>query len=395
MTQMIDPPLASDPDAAGLDRVALSRLGEAVRRDIDAGLHFGATVLVARAGVVGYHEAIGMADPTQGRPSRLDDRYVLMSVSKSLSAVAVLQLVDRGLLSLDTRVAEVIPEYAQRGKQRVTIHQLLTHTAGAYAGFSLPGGLTPQDQGDLDRTTPVLSALPPLHHPGSRVVYSPWEGFQILGEVVRRLDPQRRAFREVLRDEFFSPLGMVSSSMGAPVDDPNRVPVKVVNAGGAAQTADQMEFLNTIGEDFELVGASCFATTSDLFRFAEALRQGGANDHGRVLSRAMVEYAYRNHTGDRLNEFWDFNKQAADLPEFPANFTLGGGYARGTGHHLTPLGQTASPSAFGAVGSGTTSWMVDPERDLTVVFLSSGLVEGLRHFQRLQRVNDLALAAVL
>jgi CubicO group peptidase (beta-lactamase class C family) len=95
------------------------------------------------------------------------------------------------------------------------------------------------------------------------------------------------------------------------------------------------------------------------------------------------------------NEFWDFNKEAADLPEFPANFSLGGGYVRGTGHHLTPFGQLASPSAFGAVGSGTTCWMVDPVRELTVVFLSSGLVEGLRHFQRLQRVNDLALAAVI
>jgi CubicO group peptidase (beta-lactamase class C family) len=109
----------------------------------------------------------------------------------------------------------------------------------------------------------------------------------------------------------------------------------------------------------------------------------------------MTEYAFRNHTGDRPNEFWDFNKEAADLPDFPANFTLGGGYVRGTGHHLTPLGQTASPTAFGAVGSGTTAWMVDPVRGVTVVFLSSGLVEGLRHFQRLQRINDLALAAVI
>ena len=53
-----------------------------------------------------------------------------MSLTKSITAVAVLQMVGRGLLSLDTRVAEVIPEYAQRGKHRVTIHHLLTHTGG-------------------------------------------------------------------------------------------------------------------------------------------------------------------------------------------------------------------------------------------------------------------------
>lgn len=399
MTQSVDRRPRSqapvDPRAAGLDPVALERLTDAIRRDIDAGLHFGATVLVARGGVIGYHEAIGVTGPGRDRPSRLDDLFVLMSVTKSFTAAAVLQFVDRGLLSLDTRIADVLPEYAQRGKQRVTVHHLLTHTGGAYSGFSLPGGLTPVEQGNLELAVSRLSMLPVGHRPGRRVVYSPWEGFSVLAHVLTRLDPQGRRFRDLLRDEVFTPLGMTDTSLGAPVDHPRRVPVKVVNPGGAAQTADQMEFLNTTGEDFELPGANGLSTTEDLFLFAEALRRGGANDHGRILSRAMTEYAYRNHTGDLVSEFWDFNNEAADLADFPAKFTLGGGYARGTGHHLTPLGQTASPSSFGAVGSGTTSWLVDPERELTVVFLSSGLVEGLRHFQRLQRVNDLALAAAL
>jgi CubicO group peptidase (beta-lactamase class C family) len=129
--------------------------------------------------------------------------------------------------------------------------------------------------------------------------------------------------------------------------------------------------------------------------FAETIRRRGTNGTTRLLSPAIVDYAYRNHTGDLQNEFWDFNKEAADLPDFPANFTLGGGYARGAGHHLTPLGQLASPSAYGAVGSGSTSWLVDAARGLTVVFLAAGLMQGLTHFQRLQRLNDLALAAVV
>jgi|HubBroStandDraft_6_1064221.scaffolds.fasta_scaffold09930_7 CubicO group peptidase (beta-lactamase class C family) len=386
---------AADPESAGLDPAALQRLTECVRHDIDAGVHFGATVLVGRAGVVAYHEAIGLADASHDRPSALDDLYMLMSVTKSMTALVVLQMVDRGLISLDTRVAEVIPEYGQRGKERVTVWHLLTHTGGAYSGFSGPAGMTPQDQGNITLATSFLAPLPILHRPGMRVVYSPWEGFTVLAEIVKRLDRKGREFRHILRDEVFVPLGMSDTRMGLPVGHPRRVPIKVVNPGGAAQTAGFMESLNDMGEDFEVAGGSVFSTTSDVFRFAEAIRRGGSSEHGRVLSRAMTEYAYRNHTGDKVNEFWDFNKEAADLPDFPANFSLGGGYARGTGHHMTPLGQTASPNAFGAVGSGTTSWMVDPARELTVVFLSSGLVEGLRHFQRLQRINDLALAAVL
>jgi CubicO group peptidase (beta-lactamase class C family) len=114
----------TSPQAAGLDPVALGRLTAAVRRDIESGLHFGATILIARSGVVGYHEAIGLADPSTGRPSRHDDLYFLMSLTKSITALAVLQMVDRGFLSLDTRIADVIPEYAQRGKQRVTVYHL-------------------------------------------------------------------------------------------------------------------------------------------------------------------------------------------------------------------------------------------------------------------------------
>ncbi|MEV7393282.1 serine hydrolase domain-containing protein [Streptomyces sp. NPDC091215] len=385
----------ADPERAGLDLDALQRLDAAIRRDITQGRHFGASVIAARGGVVGYQAAIG--ESGVDRATRLEDRYVLMSVTKSITAVATLKMIETGLLSLDTRVADVIPEYAARGKQRVTIRHLLTHTAGAYSGFDGAGGLANSLQaGDMEAALAALAPWPILHRPGRRVVYSPWEGYGILGEVVRRLDPQKRRYRDFLTEEIFAPLGMTSSSLGLRVDHPDRVPVRMVKASdSAAQATSLFDQMNEAGEDWEVPAGSGFSTVADVFRFADALRNGGANEHGRVLSRAMVEYAFRNHTGDLQNDFWDFNKEAADLDDFPANFTLGGGYVRGEGHFLTPLGHLASPSAFGAVGSGSTSWMVDPERDLTVVFLSSGLLEGLSHFQRLQRVNDLALAAVL
>ena len=100
-----------------------------------------------------------------------------------------------------------------------------------------------------------------------------------------------------------------------------------------------------------------FSTAQDVFKFAEMLRLGGTANSARVISRALVDYALQNHTGDRPNTFWDFSKEARDIAEFPANFTLMGGYTRGRGHYLTPLGQLASPRAFGAVGAGSTLFM--------------------------------------
>ena len=82
------------------------------------------------------------------------------------------------------------------------------------------------------------------------------------------------------------------------------------------------------------------------------------------------------------------------FPDFPANFTLLGGYVRGNGDYHNAAGRTAKPSALSAVGGASTGWMIDTERDLTFIFLSAGFVEGMEHPRRLSRLTDLAIAAV-
>lgn len=81
--------------------------------------------------------------------------------------------------------------------------------------------------------------------------------------------------------------------------------------------------------------------------------------------------------------------------QYPANFTLLGGYVRGKGDYLNPGGRTATPNTLSAMGGGTTGLMIDSERDLTFIFLPSGLVEGFEHPRRLERLADLAIAALV
>jgi hypothetical protein len=81
------------------------------------------------------------------------------------------------------------------------------------------------------------------------------------------------------------------------------------------------------------------------------------------------------------------------VPEYPANFALLHGFVRGEGHYLSPAGMTAAPEAFVSVGAGTM-FLIDPTRDLTFVYLTAGMMEGLAHFARLQRLSNLAIAAV-
>ena len=384
------------PEEIGLDSVALSRLGTAVQRDIDNQVNHGATVLVARGGRVGYLESFGHSDRAAGRATALDDIYLLMSTGKSYTAGLVLQLIDRGELTFDTKVAEIVPEFGVRGKQRVTIAHLLTHTGGTWAGFlPPPPGQWGPSWGDMDEMTRLVSAQQITHSPGERVIYNPFASYGILGEVVRRLDASGRPFRRIAREQLFEPLGMVDSSFGLRLDHPRRVPVRMAESTPGAAEVAVMESLNElVDESFELPAGMVFGSIRDVFVWTEMLRQRGRREGNRILSSAMIDYAFRNHTGDRVNEFWDFNLEARDLARFPANFSYGGGYVRGEGDHLSPFGFTSSPSTFGSVGSGSTMWMVDPVHDLTFVFLSSGLLEGLNHFLRLRRLADLALAAI-
>lgn len=385
-----------DPAAVGLDKEALARLGRSVQRDVDTGVNHGATVLVARAGEVGYLETFGHADQKAGRQTAVDDIYLLMSTGKAYTAGLVLQLIDRGELSFATKVAEIIPEFGVRGKQRVTVAHLLTHTGGTWASFvPPPPGQWGRSWGDMDEMTRLISAQQIAHRPGERVIYNPFASYNILGEIVRRLDADRRPFRQIAHDRIFGPLGMVDSSFGLGLDHPRRVPLRMAETTPGAAEVSVMESLNDlVDETFELPAGMVFGTIRDVFTWTEVLRRRGRHEGTRLLSQAIVDYAYQNHTGDKVNEFWDFNKESRDLAEFPANFSYGGGYVRGTGDHLSPFGLTSSPATFGAVGSGSTMWMVDPVRDLTFVFLSSGLLEGLHHFERMSRLADLALASV-
>lgn len=394
-TPTADAPALVEPSDAGIDGAALRRLDDRIAGAIAAGTCDGAVYLLARGGRVVRHRAVGLSDLRAGRAARLDDVFATMSLSKAFCAAAVLRLVDHGRLELETRVCEVIPEFAVRGKQRVTVRHLLTHTAGTWAGFGPPPGLSAADNFDLERATAAVCALPIDNRPGERVVYNPWASYGLLGEIVRRLDSAARPFRQIMLEDVFEPLGMLDSSYGLAVDHPRRVPLVQREQTAVVTEQEVLHGLNRlIDEHAELPAGGSFATTADVHRFAEMLRGRGTLGDVRLLSPAIVDYAYANHTGDRPNHFWDFDTEARRIDDFVPNFSLGGGYVRGRGHGLTPLGLTASPSAFGAVGGGSTLFMVDPPRELVLVFQSAGLLSGLGHFRRLQQLSDLALASV-
>ena len=140
-----------------MDEAALARLDAAVQADIDAGLHFGASLLVARGGNIVHRADLGTVAPN--RPAASDDRYLLMSMSKAFTAVLVLRAIEHGRFRLDTRVDEVLPGFGVGGKEKATVQQLLCHTSGLPTAL-VPPPLPLSAIGDLPaKWTPSASSV--------------------------------------------------------------------------------------------------------------------------------------------------------------------------------------------------------------------------------------------
>ncbi|MBB4399158.1 hypothetical protein [Bradyrhizobium sp. ERR14] len=182
-----------------------------------------------------------------------------------------------------------------------------------------------------------------------------------------------------------------------------------------------MKMFSAFDERAEVPSGNAFAEIDDILLFTEALI-GRHPNAAPIIAPETFGMARQNQTGDMPlesvtaaerykillqilrtappSELAAARKAAGegqgrtDGPVFPANFTLLGSYVRGEGDFLSPAGRTASPTTIAAVGGASTSFVVDTERDLTLIFLSAGFVEGSQKLERLERFADLAIGAI-
>jgi len=376
----------------GLDPERLKVLTSTIASDVAAERYDGAVVLVARRGHVALHEAVGFAERSSERLASVDNVFHFFSITKTFTATAILQCIDRGRLMLTTPVAEIIPEFAANGKQRVTVAHLLTHQSGLPPDLPF---ITPDQLGDTTAIAMAVCGQALIDRPGGRITYSPLGGFAVLGEIVKRLDERSRPLRQILDEELFRPLEMRDTSLSLRADlDSRRSPVVVRDPNPGIIPPAALESINVMHSDkFEMPGGSAIGTAHDLFRWAEALRTCGQPGGSRILSRALLDFALLDHTGSVQNHIYDSMCESRGWGPYPSHLGLGF-FLRGEGIFTTPFGLTASPSTFGGLGAGSTIYWVDPERELVFVCLTTGTLEDSRNFERLQQLSDLALSAV-
>ncbi len=377
----------------GLAADRLRYLKAVIEDDIKRGLYYGGVILVARDGVVGLHEAIGFTNPKDKKPVTKKSVFSLFSTTKAITNVLVFRAIERGEFALTTKVSEIIPEFSGGQRQHVTFYHLLTHSSG------LPSVFTPKPGMYIDRLDEIVAAICENVHstdePGKVINYAPMAAHALMGDAVRRTDPKKRSYRRLVEDEILKPLKMKDTSIGVRKDLKARhiVPIFMDRAPidhlGHSNLGPNGAFEE---ENAEMPWVGGITTVSDLFRFAEMLRRGGELDGARILSPAILDLANRNWTGDKSNELYKPWMAARGWEDCPAYLGLGF-QVRGDTICHNLFGTLTSPRTFGNYGAGSSIFWVDPERQMTFVCLTAGVMNGIDNIERFQRLSDIAVSA--
>ena len=383
---------AGTPAAAGMAPERLARITPMMKDLVDRGRVAGTVTLVARNGKVVYHEAAGRRDVEKNVPMTTDSLFRIASMSKAVTSVAIMMLVEDGKVHLDDPVSRFIPAFARTtvvvppamtatgtataptatnagsapAIRPITIRHLLTHTSGISYGNGNPfeadyraanviGWYFADKDEPIAATIDRLAKLPMDSQPGEKYVY----GFNtdVLGVVVEKASGQSLA--DFMKARIFTPLKMTSTGFYVdPAQADRLATVYGIASPGAAITrapepgTGQGNYVVGPRESFS-GGAGLVSTASDYARFLQMLLNGGVLDGARLLSPKTVELMTSNHVGS-----------------LHSNGMFGFGLGFEITEHVGRSGRPGSVGEYGWGGAYHTKFWVDPVEKLVVVFMT-------------------------
>jgi D-alanyl-D-alanine carboxypeptidase len=284
------PKNAAIPDARS-DRALTERLDAYARRLVDADV-FSGVVLVSRRGKVVFEKAYGLAQRAPNISNDVERRFQLASVSKMFTAVAIAQLVEKGKLSFQDTLANVLPDYPNRETARlITVGQLLTHTSGIPDYFQIPRFWQSRAQLQTLHDYWSIFANEPLGFtPGGRYEYSS-SGYIILGAIIEHVTGQ--SFRDYVSAHVFHPAGLTSTSYEEGTTVPHRAVAYTKNFGpGDKPDPDHWHEAETPASTLGMSSGGGTSTAADLGRFMAALLQH------RLLGVAMTDTILKQRVTD-------------------------------------------------------------------------------------------------
>jgi CubicO group peptidase (beta-lactamase class C family) len=331
----------------GLDPECLSRISTRMKSLVDAGAIAGAVTLVARNGKVFHLEATGFQDLESRKPMRTNTIFDVRSVTKTVTAVAVMTLIEEGKLGLNDPVEKYLA-----GFKKITIHHLLTHTSGL--PFSRPAeieDITIKRDRTLAEVVALLAKQEPEFTPGTQFRYAS-SGFAILGRIIEVVSG--KPYEQFVKERVFDPLGMRDSFFFIPDDRRARVASVYRKQDGKLEKWREIDEY-TRPAKYSAPEFGMYSTAEDLAAFCQMMLNGGTFRGRRVLSRMSVAAMTANHT---------MNIKSA-VTQRPAYNGLGWGLS---GDPIDDFPLT-SPGSYGHNGAfGSLIW-IDPKEGLVRIFL--------------------------
>lgn len=341
---------AAKPEAVGLKAEPLAQIRAAMEKEIVAQHAAGVVTLVLRDGQVVHHEAVGYADREKRRRMEKDSVFWIASMTKSVSATAVMILVDEGKLSLDAPASKWLPELKKvklasgPPKREITLRNLLSHTAG----LQFPPRKATDGAISLKNYALELLKPPLTFEPGSAYEYN--FGITVAGRIVEIVSGQ--SFEDFVATRILQPLGMKDTTFHPDDRLRRRLAFTYTTAeDSAALRRAYNPFVMPDAATQRMVEPSggLFSTAADMARFYQMILNGGELDDRRIVSRAAVAEMTKAHTagGKELNYGLGWQTSNAQRKAAPA----------------------FSGKAFGHGGAFGTHGLVDPEDKLVVVFM--------------------------
>src|SRR5437764_8535879 len=387
------------PETAGMSSARLARLDEVMNRQyVEGGYLPGMLIHVYRKGQLVHTSMSGQMDIERGKPMREDAIFRIYSMSKPITAVALMMLVEEGQIGLDDFVHSYIPAWKDLGvyssgtpslladappsfittptSRPMKVVDLATHTSGLTYGFMMRSAVDAayrkakvgdrQTAGGLPEMIDQLAQIPLDFSPGTAWNYS--VAIDVLGYLVEKLSGI--GFGEFLRTRLFEPLGMSDTAFSVPSDKTERFTCCYQPEGkgsGLKLQDNARESTYAKPPRLESGGGGLVSTAHDYLRFCRMMLNGGTLDGVQILGPKTVALFSLNYLPDC--------REIAEMT-FPGMFSESGyngvGFSLGCGVNVN-VAKTRLPGSPGEYfwgGAAATAFWIDPKEELTVVFMT-------------------------
>ena len=382
---------AMEREVRATDR--LERIHDAMSGYVERGEIPGLVYLVSRKGQV-HVDAIGKMAVDGYEPIRRNTIFRITSMTKPITAVATMILIEEGKLALDEPVDKYLPELSGRkvlkridgpvdetedAKRPITVRDLLTFRLGHGILFFEPGGKFaeypifkainglgiatappwPMARHKPDEWMRRLGQLPLMHQPGERWMYN--TGFDVLGVLIARVSG--KPLEAYFREKIFEPLGMTDTGFSVPQEKLDRLPVLYLRD----EKTGRLSKLDGVNDSvwaqppaFPMGAAGLVSTVDDYMAFAQMLLNKGVHKGNRILSEASIQAM----TTDQITP-----EQKANSPFFPG-FWDHYGWGFGVSILTTPDEAGSKRGRYGWDGGAGTTWFNDPNEELIGIVMT-------------------------